>query len=140
MRVFAVLILPVLVACGGVKDDRCMPAATGVCNMVTQCGCTGSEWCTWFPDTSRCRTHEVCTGLEAGTLEVGEDCSSGERCRPGAACNPPGVSITGVCLEWCETDEDCTEPGAECSLQATYDIDGCPEPVPLPYMLCTLVE
>jgi len=137
------LILTMLLAlasCGGVVGEDCMPAASGECNMVTQCGCSDGEWCTWFPDTTRCRTHETCSDLEAGSLEVGEDCSGSGRCRPGTACNPPGVLITDVCLEWCQDVEDCTEEGVACSIEATYDIAGCDEPVTLPYMLCTLAE
>lgn len=140
MKPLILTALITLASCGGVKSEECMPAAAGECNMVTQCGCAGDGWCTWFPDTSRCRTHETCSDLEPGTLEVGEDCSGTERCRPGTSCNPPGVLITDVCLEWCQDDGDCSETGVTCSIEATYDIAGCDEPVTLPYMLCSLAE
>lgn len=140
MRNYILLLLLGLAGCGGVRGPDCMPAAAGECNMVTQCGCEGDEWCTWFPDTTRCRTHETCSDLEPGMLEVGEDCSGTGRCRPGTACNPPGVTVTDVCMQWCQEDEDCSEEGATCSIEATYDIAGCDEPVTLPYMLCTPVE
>jgi hypothetical protein len=50
------------------------------------------------------------------------------------------VTVTDVCLEWCQEDGDCSEEGATCSIEATYDIAGCDEPVTLPYMLCTPAE
>lgn len=137
MKVLLVLSVAILAGCGGVKSDKCMPAASGQCNMVSQCGCPEGEWCTWFPDTERCRTHETCTGLEPGTLEVGDDCSGDGRCRPGATCNPPGVDIPDVCLEWCQENSDCSEAGATCTIEASYDIPGCEHPVTLPYRLCS---
>lgn len=130
-----------LSSCGSIADETCRPASgDGECNMVNQCGCPGGQWCTWFPDTEDCTTHEACSSLEEGTLEVGEDCSGDRRCRPGAACNPPGVTITDVCLEWCLDSSDCSQEGARCTVSATYDITGCADPVELPYRLCTLVE
>ena len=140
MRIIILSTVLAAAACGGVKAHECMPAAAGVCNMVNQCGCEGDEWCTWFPDTTHCRAHETCSDLEPGTLEVGEDCSGSGRCRPGTVCNPPGVTTTDVCMEWCLEDGDCTEAGVTCSIEATYDIAGCAEPVTLPYRLCTLAE
>ena len=120
----------VLAACGDIQS--------GECNVVTQNGCASGEWCTWFPSSERCEPVEQCTSIEPGTNDVGEACTAEDRCRPGAACNPPGVAISDVCLEWCRDDEDCSQEGAECSIEATFEIPGCSEPANLPHRLCTI--
>jgi hypothetical protein len=58
------------------------------------------------------------------------------QCEPGAACYSNGGGA-GNCLQWCLTDSDCSNPGAECSVELLhwfrYDVFD-PE---FPYILCS---
>jgi len=132
--------------CGDeIPDVPCWSAtadAGGVCSVIDQCGCPPGAWCTWNLSAA-CRLFEDCYAGDAGTHDVGEECSghaTAVECRPGTDCLPNGS--TSLCYEWCTDDADCSLAGTECNVPVSFTLPppcaGVGVATP-PYMVCSTV-
>lgn len=125
----------------------CLPETfpRGECHAVHQCGCEEGEWCAIIYEGAFI---ERCFAGPPGIIEPGEPCEYDIEwrdpptdCRPGTSCIE-GSSAT-TCVEWCETSDDCSTPGTECSTAPTiglrdYGVPGYWVDLPAPYRVCTL--
>ena len=125
------------------ESDACAGLTGGPCHVVEQCGCSGEEACQVQIDTDPdpCVAVELCLPRTGG-LDVGDECERSDECRVGSTCLAMGMP-TRHCFEWCVTDVDCTQSGAECFHTVNWtsppDSPTCPgETLSPPYLVCTL--
>ena len=78
--------------------------------LAPQCGCAQDQACS-LSDTGE----RVCIG--AGASGQGEACASSASCEPGTLCVGYGAGLLS-CARFCESDGDCTAPGA-CAIPLT---------------------
>jgi hypothetical protein len=154
-RALPALVLVAVVGCDAtgmtVDHGAWPPALEGECHMASQRGCDPGQRCRlrWTYGDS-CSATETCEDLEDTDhfLGVGSECadeSSTSICRPGTACSGWwDVPHSYYCYRVCLSDEDCLDPGSECSMPFTMPPlvergDCWPEGIDAsPYRLCTL--
>lgn len=150
MEVARPLVAFLLVAVMGCGDDCKSGTRGGDCNVVTQCGCQGSQICMIAMSYSTCDWIESCREFAPGQLEVGEEYMPGEQdyetgegyCGPGMVrWTEDSLASTGWCYEWCRDDTDCSAEGSLCAVEVTGTPainPSCPDiMVPAPYRACT---
>jgi hypothetical protein len=90
---------------GGGDGEQC----SGVCELVSQCGCSDGQSCDLSNGEIGCRP-ATATGTEATECEFNDDCAAGYSC----------IDVLnlgrGECLPWCASDGDCAAPGGACDL------------------------
>ncbi len=99
-------------AVGG--GDTC---AEDPCKLVApQCGCDPGLKCTWANDNRSC--------VADGTAAIGEVCSGAMACAAGGHCLT--VAPLSLCKKYCDSDDDCSQPGGLCALQVTNTATNMP--------------
>lgn len=101
----------------------CLPlTASGMCNVVEQCGCGSYQRCVLILVEPSCTFVERCMEVPYGALNPGDPCETSEECRPGTHCwRHDGEPLR--CWDMCVLDSDCLMPGARCVVPVTLEVD-----------------
>jgi len=118
-------------------DPGCVSITGGICNLVTQCGCSPGYYCEIFINSEGCTIIEDCQA-GSGTLPVESECTALGQCSPGMACLRYTGEETGHCYEWCIDSSDCSIAGRTCDVTVNFTDGASCTSVPSPYQACSV--
>jgi hypothetical protein len=81
-------------------ESSCTPADGATCTVFPQCGCSATQNCNVTSSSG------ATSCVAAGSDVLHESCSGPGECQKGMQC------VAGLCVPFCATDADCTNPGS----------------------------
>ncbi len=116
----------------GENSTNCPEDCTGctdpICDLYPQCGCNSGQKCTISGGARAC--------MAAGTSQHGQICTGETDCAEGTACINTGAT-DAFCLQFCNTDADCTAQNGSRSKCLIELDDGTGSSIP-GVKLCTI--